>query len=136
MFGNKDKRPTAAVRREAANAALRAEVERLEALPMAQLAAEVMVRAFKRGPVYNRDGSLAGGREMDDIIRNDFMPEDAWDGGLRGRLYHVLAEGLQVLEHQSLICVYAAGEDTGYAPTRRGQAALEAGAVEQALRGD
>src|SRR6516162_7054176 len=46
MFGNKDKRAAASDGREAAGAAFRAEVERLEALPMAQLAAEVMVKGF------------------------------------------------------------------------------------------
>ena len=54
MFGNKDKRAAASDGRQAANAAFRAEVERLEALPMAQLAAEVMVKGF--GP----DGYLPG----------------------------------------------------------------------------
>jgi hypothetical protein len=82
MFGNKDKRPAARDGRHAANAAFRAEVERLEPLPMAQLAAEVMVKGF--GP---------GG----------YLP----------------AEGFGV----------------GYAPTRRGRAALEADAVEQTLCG-
>jgi hypothetical protein len=128
MFGSKDKRATAIDRREAANAALRAEVERLEALPMVHLAAEVMVRAFTPGP----SGRLP--YWMYEIIGN-FTPEGAQSKDLMGRLRHVLAEGLQVLEHQSLICFYP--EDvTGYAPTRRGRAALEAGAVEQALRGD
>ena len=49
MFGNKDKREAGSDGMEAANAAFRAEVERLEALPMAQLAAEVMVKGFGPG---------------------------------------------------------------------------------------
>jgi hypothetical protein len=128
MVGNKGKRAAATARREAANAALRAEVERLEALPIAQLAAEVMVRAFGPGP----KGRLP--YWMSEIIEN-FRPEGAQDTDLMGRLQHVLAEGLQVLEHQALICIYPR-DDISYAPTRRGRAALEAGAVEQALRGD
>jgi len=42
-----------------------------------------------------------------------------------------------VLEHESLIWAHSVGEGfgVGYAPTRRGRAAVEADAVEQALRG-
>ena len=138
MFGNKDKRAAASDGRQAANAAFRAEVERLEALPMAQLAAEVMVKGF--GP----DGYLPGfvRREPYAVaavyIRNVakmFEPEGARDAGLYNRLAEVVGEGLQVLEHQSLIWARSVGEGfgVGYAPTRRGRAALEANAVEQAL---
>ena len=143
MFGNKDKRVTATDRKEGANAALRAEVARLEALPMAQLAAEVMVRAFGPGTdtgAYHRGITLKV-HGMGFIAR-EFAPEGAdigkylkYDKDLMGRLHRVLAEGLQVLDHQSLICVYPDGDATGYTLTHRGRAALEADAVEQALRG-
>jgi hypothetical protein len=130
MSGDKAKRATLAERTEAANAAFRAEVERLEALPMAQLAAEVMVRVFGPG--------TSGHPYLNSGIVGIFTPKDAYGkdiNDLKRRLHHVLVEGLQVLEHQSLICIYHR-DDISYAPTRRGQAALEAGAVEQALRGD
>jgi hypothetical protein len=59
----------------------------------------------------------------------------ARDADLYKRLSEVIGEGLQVLEHQSLIWARSVGEGfgVGYAPTRRGRAALEANAVERAL---
>jgi hypothetical protein len=124
----------------AANAALRAQVERLEALPMAQLAAEVMVKGF--GP----DGYLPDVMERDHLVgltgvhvknvAQMFEPEGARDGDLHKRLLEVIGEGLQVLEHESLIwACNVSGVEVGYAPTRRGRAALEADAVEQTMRG-
>jgi len=67
-----------------------------------------------------------------------FEPEGARDAGLYERLSEVVGEGLQVLEHESLIWArsVAEGFGVGYAPTRRGRAALEADAVEQTLRGE
>jgi hypothetical protein len=63
-------------------------------------------------------------------------PKGNRDADLYERLTEVVGEGLQVLEHESLIWArsVAEGYGVGYAPTRRGRAALEAGAVEQALR--
>jgi hypothetical protein len=65
------------------------------------------------------------------------QPQGARDAGLCGRLPEVAGEGLQVLEHQSLIWPghVQEGFGIGCAPTRRGRAALEANAIEQALRG-
>ena len=141
MFGNKDKRAAASDGRQAANAAFRAEVERLEALPMAQLAAEVMVKGF--GP----DGYLPGfvRREPYAVaaasVRNIatmLEPKGNRDADLYERLTEVVGEGLQVLEHGSLIWARSVAEGFGvhFAPTRRGRAALEADAVQQALRGE
>jgi hypothetical protein len=159
MFSSKDKRATATDRMEAATAALRAEVERLEALPMARLAAEVMVRGFGpgdpgiarpdsfgalpniiRGIVekYKSLGTRSQGPWEDIISRGDKYGRDV----LYGRLSAVVGEGLQVLEHQSLIRTATTEDDTSgeveriyYTLTRRGRAALEANAVEQALSG-
>jgi hypothetical protein len=66
-----------------------------------------------------------------------FVPEGARDSDLYERLVEAVGEGLQVLEHQSLIWARNVweGGGIGYAPTRRGRAALENDAVEQALRG-
>ena len=141
MFGNKEKRTADAGAREAAGAAFRAEVERLEALPMASLAAEVMAQGF--GP----DGYLPGFVKREPYavqvahVRNIaamFVPEGARNAALYKRLARLVGEGLQVLEHESLVWArsVAEGSGIGYAPTRRGQAALDAGTVEQALRGE
>jgi len=141
MFGNKDKRAAASDAKGAALAALRAEVERLEALPMAQLAAEVMARGFGPGgflPDFVRREPYAVAVVYVRNIARMLEPEGARDAELYNRLAEVVGEGLQVLEHQSLIWARSVGEGfgVGYAPTRRGRAALAANAVEQALRGE
>jgi hypothetical protein len=66
-----------------------------------------------------------------------FEPEGARDADLYERLCQMVGEGFQVLEHASLIWARSAGDGfgVGYAPTRRGRAALAADAVKQALRG-
>ena len=142
MFGNKDKRAAASDAKEAANAALRTEVERLEALPMAQLAAEVMIKGFGPGgylPQFmeREPHAAARGVRVENIART-FEPElIARDLDLRQRLFEVVGEGLQVLEHESLIWVRNVSQvEVGYAPRRRGRAALEADAVEQTLSGE
>jgi hypothetical protein len=63
-------------------------------------------------------------------------PKGNRDSDLYDRLTEVVGEGLRVLEHESLIWPRSVAEGFGvhYAPTRRGRAALEANAVEQALR--
>jgi hypothetical protein len=126
--------------------ALHAEVERLEALPMARLAAEVMIRGFgPEGPGFvHRRRNAATSAHVHDIT-GKFIRDVGFDwgfpddDGLYRRLTVVVGEGLQVLEHQSLIWAYSASEASnggiGYTPTRRGQAALEDNAVEQVLRG-
>ena|SRR5215469_15863067 len=117
--------------------ALRAEVERLEALPMARLAAEVMVRGFgPGGPASRRERY---GANVEDIAGKFGFDWLSYDGDLYMRLSELVGEGLQVLEHQSLIWA-CSGKETknggiGYTPTRRGRAALEDNALEQALRG-
>jgi hypothetical protein len=141
VFGNKDKRAVASDAREAANAAFRAEVERLEALPMAQLAVEVMAKGFgPRGylPDFVRREPYAVAAAHVRNIAQMFETGGARDADLYERLSEVVGEGLQVLEHESLIWARSTAEGfgVGYAPTRRGRAALEADAVEQALRGE
>jgi hypothetical protein len=141
MFGSKDKRAAVSGGTEAAGAPLRAEVERLEALPMTQLAAEVMARGFGPGGYLPR----IVGRKPDALvaayvsdIAQMFEPQGARDADLYYRLCAIVGEGVQVLEHASLIWARRVRDSSGvgYAPTRRGQAALEAGAVEQAVRGE
>lgn len=139
MFGGKDKRAAASDAREAAKAALHAEVARLEALPLAPLAAEMMARGFGPGgylPDFVRREPYAVPVVYVRNIARMLEPEGARDADLYDRLCGVVGEGLQVLEHGSLIWARSVGEGfgVGYALTRRGRAALEAGAVEQALR--
>jgi hypothetical protein len=140
MFGHKDKRATPGDPAEAANAALRAEVERLEALPMTQLAAEVMARGFGPGgylpSIVGRKQPALVAAYVSDIAAM-FETEGARDADLYYRLCAMVGEGVQVLEHASLIWARRVRDSSGvgYAPTRRGQAALEAGAVEEAVRG-
>jgi hypothetical protein len=140
MFGSsKDKRAAATNPGEAANAALRAEVERLEALPIARLAAEVMVKGFgPGGPGFAQREPYAATAVSVGRIAHLFQPQGVRHPDLSRRLSQVVGEGLQVLEHQSLIWVPSVSENFGmmYTATRRGRAALEANAVEQALRGE
>jgi hypothetical protein len=137
MF-NKDKAKAGGDEKAAAEAAVRAEVERLEALPLSQLAAEVMVKGF--GP----DGYLADFARREPytgggyVTIHDFAgwlaPKST--GDLRDRLERVSGEGLQVLEHQHLIraTVFSEGWNRfGYVLTRRGRTALENGDVDQML---
>jgi hypothetical protein len=140
MFGNKGNRAVASDGREAANAAFRAEVERLEALPIAQVAAEVMVKGFGPGgylPDFVRREPYAVATAHVRNVAEMFEPEGARDADLYERLSEVVGEGLQVLEHESLIWArsIAEGLGVGYAATRRGRAALEADASEQTLSG-
>jgi len=140
MFGSKDKHAAVSGPVEAANAALRAEVERLQALPMTQLAAEVMARGFGPGgylpSIVDRKQPALVAAYVSDIAQM-FEPKGARDADLYYRLCAMVGEGVQVLEHASLIWARRVSESSGvgYVPTRRGQAALEAGAVEQTLRG-
>jgi hypothetical protein len=134
MF-NKDKTKAEGDEQAATEAAARAEVERLEALPLSQLAAEVMVKGF--GP----DGYLADFARREPYTSGGYVaiyglagwlaPKCA--GDLRDRLERVSGEGLQVLEHQRLIraTVFQEGWNRfGYVLTRRGRTALENGDVE------
>jgi hypothetical protein len=142
MFSSKDKRAAATNRKDERNAALRAEVERLEALPVARLAAEVMVRGFGPGGVRSRRDAAYSAHVHDiawKFTRDVGIDWPSRDDDLYSCLCEVVGEGLQVLEHQSLIWAYSVSEASNggirYTPTRRGRAALEDNAVEQALRG-
>jgi len=141
VFGNKDKRAAMNDAKEAATAAFRAQVERLEALPPTHLAVEVMRKGF--GPsgylpdFVRREPYAVAAVHVSNIVR-EFEPDGARDADLTERLYDLIGEGLQILEHRSLIWArtVAEGYGVGYALTRRGRAALEADVVEQALRGE
>jgi hypothetical protein len=114
-----------------------AEVERLWALPIKQLAIEVMNRAFSAD--YNPG---AGIQELGGIV-DSFLPEY---GAMRMgdttppevvALEDLLAEGVQVLEHARLIRPKFgySGQVAcqGWVTTRIGRSALAAGTVQTAL---
>ncbi len=141
LFGHKDDSQQQA---SPGSDALQAEVQRLESLPLPQLAAEVMRNGFGPGgpgadesdTVTTGGANINAGPEVSDIAQT-FMPAGAAraDEQLRLRLYRVIAEGLQALEHASLVRaqMHTSMNGLDYALTRLGQAALEQGTVDAVL---
>jgi hypothetical protein len=116
------------------------EVDRIGALALPSLAAEVMAKAF--GP----DGPGAAGRpgtieapgssgervRLDDVARAvtpAFVAAD--DAAEQGRIANWVAEGLQALELAALIRVTWRGGTEDFKATRRGREALANGSVER-----
>lgn len=135
--------------------AAQAEFQRLYALPLADLAAEVMQRAFgPGGPGYDDDNITVAHedshrgptvREISELFVPDGgefqvhhiyqrYPEDDF---LREQIIKLVAEGLQVLEHASLVrCQVHHGMGTfDWGATRWGRAALDRGEVKAVLHG-
>jgi hypothetical protein len=116
---------------------LQAEVERLEALALPHLAAEVMRAAFTTD--YAPDLTPLPPTEWIFVpadlknTRVDMPPE------LAMRLRDLAAEGMQLLEHNRLVRVEAHHAGTsfthGYLTTRLGRQALASGTLEQILAG-
>jgi hypothetical protein len=148
MFGhdNDDKQQ----RTEQWRLAMQAELGRLSAMPMEELAIEVMIRGFgPGGPGADDDAislgqaNIGAGPTAGDISPR-FVPDRGFsfpvptpeDVQLRDRMTMLVAEGLQELEHASLVrCqVHTAMGTFDWAATRRGRAALQRGAVEQIMR--
>jgi len=118
--------------RDARKAALEAEADRVSSLPLPQLAAEVMTRAFRVPELRSETGYPGFG-----TLVSRFAPGTSHhDEQLYQRFAELVGEGLQVLEHASLVRgpVPTSGGD-GYAITRLGRAALEAGAVDRIIAG-
>jgi hypothetical protein len=120
--------------RDARTAALEAEADRVSSLPLPQLAAEVMTKAFR----VTEDLRFADGRYPPfGILVTRFAPGTSHhDEKLFQRFAELVGEGLQVLEHASLVrgpVATMAGD--GYAVTRLGRAALERGAVDRIIAG-
>ncbi len=131
-------------------AAMRAELHRLGTLPLEELAIEVMIRGFGPGGPGADDSAIslgqanvgAGPTAGDISLR--FVPDRGFafpvptpeDVQLRDRMTMLVAEGLQELEHASLVrCqVHTAMGTFDWAATRRGRAALDRGAVEPIMR--
>ena len=122
-------------KRDARRAVLAAEADRLGLLTLPQLAAEVMATGFTDVPRYDaHENAYPHFRQ----IISRLAPEDVGelDGDLYSRFAELVREGLQVLEHASLICGPISGSHYDYyTPTRLGRAALERGAVDHCLGG-
>jgi hypothetical protein len=127
--------------------ALEAEIERLDQLPPAGLAAEVMSKAFGPGADWEDPeeevtvgGPSVGAGATVEAIATAMAPDGTTksvDDRARLRLQRLVAEAVQALEHASLI---RAQMHTGlgafdYTPTRLGRKALAAGGVAQVLGG-
>jgi len=145
-FGKKSADADAAF--ETTKRELVAEIERLEALSLQQLANEVMTRAFRPG--YDPRADTTSLIQ----IADEFGPE--WDTStysarlrvLNDRersadwrhLLDLLGEGVQVLQSAGLVWMKGqsggtSGFEAGYATTRLGRAALERNAVDRILGG-
>jgi hypothetical protein len=129
MFGNREKR-------EAGVALLRAEVDRLSALALPDLATEVMTRVFASG------GPGADGSALTVVTAADlFITDDsAWsnDDLTREQLVRVVGEGLQMLEHagllgQQIVLVGNEHRALGWSLTRSGESALAQDGVARAV---
>jgi hypothetical protein len=148
VFGhdNDDKQ----ARTEQWRAAMQAETARLGALPLEELAIEVMIRGFGPGGPGADDNAISlgqanvGAGPTAGDISLQFVPDRGFsfpvptpeDVQLRERITRLVAEGLQELEHASLVrCqLHTAMGAFDWAATRRGRAALERGAVEHIMR--
>src|SRR5579859_7704904 len=137
LFGHRDENQT----RDNV-AALQAETERLDALSLPALAAEVMTKGFgPGGPGADDDNAISvqgpnisAGPTIADLAL-EFAPAGntkGADDATRLRLQRLVAEGIQVLEHAGLIRTQMHTEMNGFdfALTRRGRDALQSGDVE------
>ena len=145
-FGKKSDDADAAF--ETTKRELVAEIERLEALSLQQLANEVMTRAFI--PAYDPRADTTSLMQ----IAAEFGPE--WDTSTYSarvrvlnerersaewrHLVDLLGEGVQVLQNARLVWTKGqsggpSGFEIGYAATRLGRAALEHNAVGRILGG-
>jgi hypothetical protein len=148
-FGNKDKGKADEKQEklEQWRLVLKAERDRLDSLSLPQLAAEVMVRAFgPGGPGADEEHVQVGQAnanagpslyQVSGLFEADrgftFPLPTSDDLQLLESIRRLVAEGLQELEHASLIRVqmHTAMGSFDYATTRRGRAALDGGEVER-----
>src|SRR3954463_1948430 len=98
------------------NDKLHAELQRISALPLPQLAGEVMTRVFGTGG----QGEGGGTVKLQDVA-GAFNPAEGSfgidDDALRS-MYEVVSEGVQVLEHVCLVRVIMSNEPRGRSSTR------------------
>jgi hypothetical protein len=142
LFGNKgnDSDKNAAV--HAQSSALQSEVDRLDALPLPQLASEVMTKGFgPGGPGEDAQNSVTvGGMSVNagptvGDIASALVP--GCSGELAFRLARIAAEGVQTLEHASLVRtqMHTSTGALDYAASRLGRSALQQGTVDRVLGG-
>lgn len=118
LFGRNDDK-------DAENAAMTAEYERLEALPLEQLAEEIFVRVYAPGRLGDDGGAVALSQIVAEL--NPATSVFGIDERVRSAFAPLLAEGVQVLEHARWIVGRHSGGDIasmGWAVTRAGRAAL------------
>jgi hypothetical protein len=147
MFGHKDEEKQQ--KNEQWRQALQREFDRLDALPLAQLAAEVMTKGFGPGRPGADDQDVTVGQANINAgptaaqIAGEFVASRGFtfpvptddDQKLQQRIARLVAEGLQELEHASLVRaqMHTSMGALDYTTTRRGRAALERGEVEGIL---
>jgi hypothetical protein len=140
LFGKKDEAPAKAAGGDVAQ--MEAELERLAALPLPELAAEVMSKAFgpdgPGGP--GKPGTIEDPTSSERVRMNEIAravtPLYAGSGvgsEQQVRLTNLIAEGLQILENAALVRVSWRGGTEDYCATRRGREALERGELPSAL---
>lgn len=114
--------------KEAENAAMKAELARLEALPLEQLAEEIFVRGYGPGGPGEHGSSVTISKLVE--LFNPAKSIFGIDDRARSAFPHLIAEGVQVLEHARWVVAHFSGGDhasLGYAITRAGRAVLERG---------
>ncbi len=110
------------------------EVQRLEALTLAQLATEVMTKAFK--PTYTPGDGMTGLGAIADHFLPDYGAPRAGDTTTDEEyaLWDLLAEGVQLLEQARLVRPkFGYGGNVagyGWVTTRLGRTALASGSVQ------
>jgi hypothetical protein len=113
-----------------AAAAAESEISRLNSLPLPALAAEIMSKGFGPNSPAS-DGYVSLGMIVETFVANAFRYGDAQD-----RLKLLIGEGVQALEHASLVCPHVWSSQPGfYVETRYGRQIREANAVERVLTG-
>ncbi|MBS1860404.1 MAG: hypothetical protein JSS68_01690 [Actinobacteria bacterium] len=127
--------------------ALAAEIERLDRLPLPELAAEVMAKAFGPGAEWEDPeeevtigGPNVGAGATVGAIATEMAPGGSTKGAderTRLRLQRLVAEGVQALEHAALIRsqMHTAMNSFDYTPTRLGRKVLAARAVAEVVGG-
>jgi len=142
-FGHKDKDQSVD------STALQTAVDRLTSMSLASLAAEVIAKAFTGEPASDPDDPpwpdpFGRGPSAYDVANWLYLPRDEeLDAStpLGAKLYALVAEALQALEHASLVRSHLAFGFQGrladahmtYVLTRHGVSVRDAGTVERAL---
>lgn len=114
-----------------------AEAQRLQALPLEQLAIEVMTKAFDAD--YTPGAGIKDLGAVADHFLPDYGPERMGDvtPDAQHALTDLLAEGIQLLEHAGLLRAKFGYSGSlacyGWVTTRLGRSALAAGTVQDAL---